>query len=495
MKDNVLFGGGQERSASPKVYSCSNEGSADNHANSNGILSVSVNDILSMTEHLGLGIFICDQDDRLCLMNDLFMSCTGLSRPFSSIPIESMFHPEDAGHYLSAYRHILDGEYGYTRSGFKIRSNKGEFLPATISMMKILLGSSFVVINFVNWKDEIKETRIFQEMVDAYPEIALVIDSQYRIIAANQRLAYKIEIPKNDIIQKNLIQLTPKKIVDKRKRILDQVLNTGTPRQFMDDLNEELYEHFLTPIKDEHGRIQYIFIMCKNLSDLVYAEKSISLLSRQLLTAIEEERKKIAYDLHDECGQLVAVVGMGLSTLKESLPDDLTQSKAICDNFTGIIEKLSEKIRSMSTELHPDMIDHCGLVPAIEFYMKTVFNGSPSIAWEFKSNVDVKRLGPQVDIVLYRIIQESLNNVIKHAKAKNVTVNLYLENKRLYLTVQDDGVGFEQNGPGKRLSPHSMGILGMMERAATIDGSFTIKSQPHKGTLVTVSLSVPKDKL
>ena len=222
------------------------------------------------------------------------------------------------------------------------------------------------------------------------------------------------------------------------------------------------------------------------------AEEEIRHLSRQLIGAMEDERRRVARDLHDELGQAVTGLHFGIEALRNSLPVELKDQETRCDELIGMVEQLGDTVRDLSSELRPDMLDHLGLIPTLEWYINDFAKRTQGLQIDFQAVGVKKRPSSEIEIVLYRILQEALNNISKHAKAKRVSVLLAYSHPKLILAIKDDGVGFEET---KGMLPfgakeQGIGLLGMRERAASVGGAIDIRSSMGKGTVIRAELPV-----
>lgn len=226
----------------------------------------------------------------------------------------------------------------------------------------------------------------------------------------------------------------------------------------------------------------------REIAERERAEREIRHLSRKLMTGIEDAQKNLAQDLHDEFGQTLAALHMGVESLWKSMPEDMIEQKRHIAELIDLIEQLGDKIRSISSDLRPDLLDDLGLVPTIEWYLKEFGDRHSAIRTDFQAVGMKKRLPLEQELVLYRIFQESLNNVLKHARAHHVGVRLTYSYPKVILLVQDDGVGFatDQRSAG-------IGIIGMRERAVSMEGTLDIRSVRGKGTMVRVELPVSRE--
>jgi PAS domain S-box-containing protein len=220
------------------------------------------------------------------------------------------------------------------------------------------------------------------------------------------------------------------------------------------------------------------------------AEEEIRHLTQRLIKAGEEERKRIAADIHDEFGQALTALHFDLEAIQRSLP---SQDKEQKNKFNGLIsnvEKLADVVRKTTSYIRPDVLDHLGLIPALEWYIHEYIQRHPNI----KIKLDVigfkKRLNPDTETVLYRICQECLANVKKHAKASLVNIMLTYSYPWIIFTIKDNGIGYQQSETGlpKKLKTTGIGLPSMKERVASLRGNIDITSAPQKGTAIRIVL-------
>jgi PAS domain S-box-containing protein len=228
-----------------------------------------------------------------------------------------------------------------------------------------------------------------------------------------------------------------------------------------------------------------------NLIDITQskkAEEEIYNLSRRLIEVSEEEKKRLAADLHDEFGQALTSLHFNLEVMQGSIPVELMEPKKQCDGLIQIVERLADSVRKTTSYLRPDLLDHLGLVPTLEWYIHEFTDRWPEIQVEFQVLGLKKRLNPEMELVLYRIFQECLTNIYKHAKAKRIEIILTYSHPRVIFIIRDDGIGYEQTRKGK--SSRGIGIPSMKERVASLGGSVDISSTPGRGTTIRADLPV-----
>jgi len=213
-------------------------------------------------------------------------------------------------------------------------------------------------------------------------------------------------------------------------------------------------------------------------------EGEISALNERLMKAQEEERIRIAGELHDGVLQKLASLALQLGTATLELPADSEPKAEVREVEKKLIE-VGAEIRQLSHELHPAVLQEAGLPTALSSYCEE-FSSLRGIPISFRADDGVEVLSPGAALCIYRVAQEALGNVAKHAKAKQVQVRLTRSDDRVCLSVSDDGVGFNPEGSGKS---GGLGLINMRERVRQLNGTFEFESQPGHGT--TVKAQVP----
>ena len=214
--------------------------------------------------------------------------------------------------------------------------------------------------------------------------------------------------------------------------------------------------------------------------------------ARRTQTAIEEERRRIARELHDEFGQALTglkfdLAWFGMTLTQSPAPPAITSLRKKVHAMSGSVDALLESVRGTAASLRPAMLDDLGLVPALEclattFHHRTGARCTMDVTPELSST----ELPPEISTALFRIAQELLTNVVRHAAASRVHIRLYQDNGIVTLEVTDNGKGITREG---MTTPHSFGLRGMQERASLLGGHFRIVGTPGVGT--TAIASVP----
>jgi len=207
-------------------------------------------------------------------------------------------------------------------------------------------------------------------------------------------------------------------------------------------------------------------------------------LSQRLMKTQEEERLHLSRELHDESGQLLAALMVQLGLLDREAPDSPTMQPRI-QELKHITSDIQTNLHRLAVNLRPASLDHVGLVTTLQQYVAD-FSRQHNIQVDFEAvGMDKVRLPIEIETAIFRIVQESLTNVILHAQATRVDVLLNRHNQHLVAVVEDDGIGFLPATP--EVNEH-LGLFGMRERIEMLGGAFTIESTQGKGTTVKVEI-------
>jgi signal transduction histidine kinase len=211
------------------------------------------------------------------------------------------------------------------------------------------------------------------------------------------------------------------------------------------------------------------------------AEEEARALARRLLTAHEDERRRLARELHDDLSQRLARLAIDAAKVERKLSTsgEENSARAMRDDLV----RLSEDVHALSYQLHPSVLDDLGLREALDVECAR-FSRRESIGAELTMFEAPSELPPEVAVCLFRIAQEALRNVARHSRASRVSLEVMSSNGGVRMTVKDDGVGFD---PGRRVR-RSLGHASMRERAALVRGALEVESAPGRGTAVKVTV-------
>jgi signal transduction histidine kinase len=218
-------------------------------------------------------------------------------------------------------------------------------------------------------------------------------------------------------------------------------------------------------------------------AELARLKQQIIAIPRQLLEAHEAERRSIARELHDEIGQLLTGLRFALDLAERELPathtGNLVQAQAL-------VSELLARVRAMSLQLRPPMLDDLGVLPTLMWYFERFTTLTQVRVLHKHLGIADRRFPPEIETAVYRIVQEALTNVARYAQVNEVSVRLWVAQEILGLEIEDCGVGFDASAVLALYS--SSGISGMRERAFLLGGQFTAQSAPGEGTRILVEL-------
>jgi signal transduction histidine kinase len=208
--------------------------------------------------------------------------------------------------------------------------------------------------------------------------------------------------------------------------------------------------------------------------------ENIRLMAERVVTAQEEERQRLSRELHDDLGQALTTHLLALRNLQEDLSIPV---ETMFERLQALYEQsyeVSVKIRRLARDLRPPVLDALGLKVAMQTYC-TEFTRRTHLPVIFEADASLPELPDAYNITLYRALQEALTNVVKHAKASQVWVELSAEENTVTLTVQDNGIGFRED----RSTANGIGLTGLRERITIAGGTLNISSTPKHGTILT----------
>jgi signal transduction histidine kinase len=224
------------------------------------------------------------------------------------------------------------------------------------------------------------------------------------------------------------------------------------------------------------------------------SEQRLRTLTDQLLYAQENERKRIARDMHDSLGATLSALKYKMEDLAHNLFDlDPRQIGGTLDSLIKIIQETIAETRRMQNNLRPPLLDDLGILPTLTWLSREFQKTYSRMAIEKRLEVQEEEVPELLKVVIFRITQEAFNNIGKHARATQVRITLSREQNQLKLLIRDNGVGFDFKGLSEPADwPQGMGLSIMKERANLSGGSFSVESHPGKGTVIEGSWPLDK---
>ena len=328
-----------------------------------------------------------------------------------------------------------------------------------------------------------KQTEEITNILTYTPAVVYIKDKAGRYTLVNKRYEELFNVRNAEIRGKTDYDILPKQVAEQFRESDSQVLTESRSLQVEEHFQQSdglhTYLAVKFPIYEESGAISGVCGILNDITAVKKAQTQLRRLSRSIMANQEKERSAIARELHDELGQVLTALRMESVWMYERLkaPDPEASERAL--TMCRLIDKNIEDVRGMAFRLRPGVLDDLGLVDALEWYTAD-FERRTEISCVFE-HIDIPVLNENVSTAAYRITQEALTNVARHASAYRVEVVLKTNNGLLTLAVVDDGQGFES----QQLSEsEGLGVAGMRERATLVGGALEVHSKPEEGTRV-----------
>jgi PAS domain S-box-containing protein len=339
----------------------------------------------------------------------------------------------------------------------------------------------------------------YRVLVETINDGVATLDRSGVVLYANRRLAAILRISAEDFIGTALQQHVSSH--DREK--LDSLISTGLSQNAQGEISLDAVEGrsrlvrlAVSPVKNSDPPT--VCVVATELTELVEAndalrsnEESLRQLSARLLKLQDEERRHIARDLHDVTGQKLALQSMNISqVLNRKSPGLDEESRRILTECASLSKQVGEEIRTLSYLLHPPLLDELGLTSAVKWYAEG-FERRTGIRVKVDITADLVRLPPDVEVTLFRVIQESLTNVHRYSGSPKAFVRVKVTAEEIEVQIGDFGKGMHHatlSAAAGKAAPLGVGIQGMKERMRQLSGKLVIRSRPNDGTVVTATL-------
>ena len=455
-----------------------------------------------LVEQAQEGISVRRPSGEFVFVNDTFCIMLGYSRDeLLKLSIQDIVHPEDT-ETLTRVQRL--GHGAHLRLQKRMLRKDGGVLHVEVSARRLRGGDVQSTVQDVTERHAAEHR--YETAVNSLAEGVAVLDREGRVIAFN-RSAVKILAMTEDQFTGRMVQDPDWQLqredgtpfpMEEHPVVI--TLNTGQDRDDVilvaalpDGSRRTLTVSSRGLEPDRDGKPTSVLASFRDITQQRqherrlrdYAEE-LRRVSQRILEAQESERRGIAQDLHDEVGQALTATRINLKDLQQQAGDGPLAPR-LAEAETVVAELLG-KVRQMSLDLHPSVLDDLGLVPALRWCVRTRTVGS-ELKVSLELPEELPRFEVMAEITLFRVFQETLSNVLKHSRASRLEVRLEYAGGRLLMSARDDGTGFDAAAARQRaLSGESLGLLGMQERARLAGGELVLESASGKGTLVRVSL-------
>ncbi len=333
----------------------------------------------------------------------------------------------------------------------------------------------------------------FRAVFEGAPDACVIVDDEGRIVLVNEEAEQLFGYPRAELLGQPVELLVPEARREAHAR--QRGAYQATPAKRPMGLGLELHarrrdgsdvpvEIGLSPVETDSGRFTLAII-----HDLT-ERRRLRAFGAGLLQGAEEERQRISRELHDDTAQSLAALVLRLQMARRS--EDPDTRERLLKELHEEIHRTSEGVRRILRGLRPPLLDDVGLVAALRAHAKSALADS-GVELAIEAAEDVEHLlSREAKLALYRIAQEAISNVLRHAEAGRVRISIASEETSVVVTVEDDGVGFDLDAadPG---GGRGLGLVGIMERAAILGGRARVESWPGGGTHITVTMPIAQD--
>lgn len=362
---------------------------------------------------------------------------------------------------------------------------------------------------------ELERGRLRESFTMAPAAMALLSGPDHRFTFLNSAYVQMAGRDSSDqLLGKTLQEAFPELQGQGINELLDQVYQTGVPfvateretRLNRHGREETTYLNFsYHPMRNVTGHVEGILVHAVEVTEQVVArteltarvkertaeleeaERRLRALSNRLLRAQDDERRRLARELHDSAGQMLVALSMNLVPLEQELAKQNPELGKMATSSLGLVDELSKELRTMSHLLHPPLLDEAGLKSALRWYVEG-FAQRSGIKVDLQLDPDLPRLPQEVETTIFRIVQESLTNIHRHSGSKNAALRIEHDSKNTRVEIRDEGKGISEFDSATKMPIRvGVGIQGMQERVRQLQGKFEIKSG-EAGTAVTVVL-------
>jgi PAS domain S-box-containing protein len=289
-----------------------------------------------------------------------------------------------------------------------------------------------------------------------------------------------------EVVGNSITVLVPRELVDEEKKILEaaklgqRIEHYETVRISKAGKRTDV-SLSLSPIRDSGGKIVGLSSISRDITERKVAERALADVTRKLIQAQEQERSRIARELHDDISQQIALIHVSLEKSEQRLCDDDAEIRDAIHLTRQRLSNLGRDVQALSHQLHSSKLDYLGLASAARALCREIAD-QHKVEISFSEAGIPRNLSKEASLCLFRILQEALHNAVKHSGVRRIAVELHSESQQIQLSVRDRGVGFD---PQEALKRGGLGLISMRERVQAFGGGLSINSRAGEGTTVT----------
>ena len=369
---------------------------------------------------------------------------------------------------------------------------------------RCLMGVGIDISERVKIEEElVKSEQSLRQVLSSITDIFYVINKNYQITLMNRTAKELLSKGwgKSVEVGRNILDIIPQNSSEPVEESFKKVFSGEAVEYEHFHSSEQIEGWFLVnyhPVINDNEQITGAYVVTKNITEgkiakeqIIESNKQLRDLAAHLLSIREEERRRIGREIHDDLGQQLTAIKMDVAWIDKKIADETVPVKTKLKNIISLLDGSNQSVRRILNELKPSILDEYGLLDALEWHSKQ-FTDNTGIAVTIDTAESEIRLEEEVATCIFRICQEALTNVARHAEAKKVLISLELDDDMIYVQIVDDGKGFDL---ATAQNKGSFGLLGMHERARSLNGTLKIDSSIKNGTTVVVSLPYKIQKI
>lgn len=439
-----------------------------------------------------------DRDGRVMYCNDHFVAVTGWSRKeiIGRDVFTFLIPPDKVAAVKESYARLLEDKSSTSEGEILTRRGDRRLVRWSSTILRSptgeVIGSASIGQDVTDERRAQFNNKLLASIVESTDDAVIATTLDGTVTSWNPGAERIFGYRASEILGRSVFLLTPE---DRRTEVqanlqriarAERIQQLETIRRHRDGRLLEL-SITLSPIIDDTGCIVGSSAITRDIGDRKTAERALRDLSHKLFVAEDLERGRIAKELHDSTAQNLIAVMMSLESVRESASTRSPQDARQLEDCLAILESSTHDIRTLAYVLHPARFDDDGLVGALQHYVAG-FVERTGIQMTLDLQPHFERLSSEVEMILFRFVQEALGNIHRHARAKTGAIRLRRDETTAHLEISDAGCGMPLDAGGKPIKM-GVGIAGMRERTRQIGGSFDLDSSPN-GTTIRVAVPV-----
>ncbi len=468
-----------------------------------------LNMLMAKAEQLAnIGSWELDVKNQTLLWSDHFFRMMGLDPREAPIPlsqIETSIHPDDrerAQRDLDALISMdtpLDNEVRFVTASGAVRLFHSRAIAIRDETGQVVLvrGKSRDITGRAETK-----LRESESLLSQAEEIAHLGSWEFDVASATARVSKNLRqmyglSPEEEFSRELYLEHVHAKDRSRVRRALEDAATKCEPFEFqLRYILPKGETRFLYmrghPVAGPDGKTVRLIGVVQDITDQKRMEEHTRQLWRQMIQGRDEERRRMARELHESAGQSLAALKMNLARLYESLPKNRRLVRTLWRTSAELTEAAAREVRTMSYLMHPPLLDEAGLAPALRWYARG-FAERSKILVRVDLAENFGRVSRELEITVFRVVQEALTNVHRYSGSGTARIRIWRDERELHAEVQDEGCGLAIAGvAGGSHTPPGVGIAGMRERVQQLNGTFDIDSVPGKGTTVRITLPIDR---